>query len=78
MSSDRSTASTTLFAGLALILVGLLAAVVALLPLATGAPALPLVVYLLAMLAPLGLGLVLVGLWQQARTRRHLLGARRS
>ena len=59
--------------GTAMIAVGALATVVTLLPLFTGLDPMPLGVYLLCFLAPLGFGVILMALWQRARTRRHRL-----
>lgn len=55
--------------GVALLLVGTVASVVTLLPLALGTDAFPVAVYLLCLLAPLGLGVVLIALWRRARSR---------
>lgn len=46
-----------------------------LVPLFSGAEPLPLVAYLLALLAPLGLAIVLVAAWRRARGRRARLAA---
>ena len=55
--------------GVALVLVGTVASVGTLLPLALGVDAFPVAVYLLCFLAPLGLAVVLVALWRRARSR---------
>jgi membrane protein implicated in regulation of membrane protease activity len=47
----------------------------AVLPFLVGQEPLPLLAYLLALLAPLGLGVVLVALWRRARSRRVRLAA---
>ena len=55
--------------GVSLVLVGTAAALVTLWPLLMGSDPLPLAWYLAAMLAPVGLGLLLWSLWRQARER---------
>lgn len=55
--------------GVALVLLGSIATLVTLWPLATGGDPYPVGWYLAAMLAPLGLGLVLWTFWHQARQR---------
>lgn len=55
--------------------VGTVAAVVTLVPLLTGGEPFPLAAYLLALLAPVGLAVVLVALLQRARSRRRRLAA---
>jgi len=50
-----------------MVAVGLLAGILTLLPIFTGGDPLPLGWYLAALLAPLGIGLMLVGLWRNAR-----------
>jgi hypothetical protein len=55
--------------GVALVLIGTAAAVVAFVPLFTGGDARALGWYLAAMLAPLGLGMVLLSFWLTARAR---------
>ena len=52
---------------IAMVAVGLLAGILTLLPIFTGGDPLPLGWYLAALLAPLGIGLMLVGLWRNAR-----------
>jgi len=53
---------------IAMVAVGLLAGVLTLLPIFTGGDPLLLGFYLFAMLAPLGIGLMLIGLWRNARS----------
>ncbi|MFL6181164.1 MAG: hypothetical protein ACJ73J_02550 [Actinomycetes bacterium] len=55
--------------GAVLVAVGFLATVVTLVPLFLDAEPLPVAFYLLCFLAPVGLGLILVGLWRTARAR---------
>jgi hypothetical protein len=55
--------------GVGVFAVGALAAVTALVPLLVGADPLPTWVYLGSLLAPVGLAVVLLGLWRTAR--RH-------
>jgi hypothetical protein len=55
--------------------VGFVASLVTVVPFLVGGDPLPLVAYLLALLAPLGLGVVLVALWLKARGRRSRLAA---
>jgi hypothetical protein len=55
--------------------VGFVASLVTVVPFLVGGDPLPLVAYLLALLAPLGLGVVLVALWLRARGRRSRLAA---
>lgn len=71
----RPPGDTLLRVGAALIGVGLVASVVTVVPFLVGGEPLPLVAYLLALLAPLGLGVVLVALWRRARSRRSRLAA---
>lgn len=75
MSRAETSSPTILHLGIVLTLVGAVATLMTLLPLATGGEPFPVVFYLLAMLAPLGLGLILVGFWQRARARRHDVAA---
>jgi len=56
-----------------MVTVGVLATIITLLPLFTGLDPMPVGVYLLCFLAPLGFGVVLVALWERARTRRDRL-----
>lgn len=70
-SSERS--DVVLRVGAVLVAVGTVAAIVALLPLFLGWDAFPTVVYLLCFLAPAGLGVILVALWQRGRTRTSRL-----
>jgi hypothetical protein len=50
-----------------LVAVGVIAGILTLLPIFTGSAPLPVGWYLAALLAPLGIGLMLVGLWRNAR-----------
>jgi hypothetical protein len=59
--------------GVALVAIGCLATVATLVPLFTGDDPLPIAFYLLCLLAPVGLGLILVGLWRAARARGRSL-----
>ncbi len=59
--------------GAALVAVGTAASIVALLPLFLDIDAFPVAVYLLCFLAPIGLGMILVALWQRARSRSSRL-----
>jgi hypothetical protein len=59
--------------GALLVAIGFLATVVTLVPLFLDADPLPVVFYLLCFLAPVGLGLILVGLWRAARGRSRQL-----
>ena len=59
--------------GVVLVAVGTLASLATLVPLAIGGDALPVGVYLLCFLAPLGLGVILVALWRRARSRSRRL-----
>jgi hypothetical protein len=61
--------------GAVLIGVGFVASLVTVVPFLVGDEPLPLVAYLLALLAPLGLGVVLVALWLRAHSRRTRLAA---
>jgi uncharacterized membrane protein len=61
--------------GTVLVAIGFVATIVTLVPLFTGADRLPLPFYLLSLLAPAGLGLILVALWSRARQRRRRLDA---
>ena len=64
--------------GVALVLLGTVAAAVTLWPLVTGADPYPVGWYVAAMLAPVGLGLLLWSFWRQARQRgRRTRGQRR-
>ena len=58
---DRATV-----AGVVLLAIGAVAVVVTLVPLFTDNGALPLPFYLLSLLAPIGLGVILVSLWRRA------------
>jgi hypothetical protein len=69
MSTSLSPGQALVRVGLALVLVGAAATVVTLVPLFTDADPLPVAFYLTAMLAPVGLGLILLGLWRSSRAR---------
>lgn len=56
-------------------MVGVVASVVTLVPFLIDTDPLPLAAYLLALLAPVGLGVVLVAFWRRARGRRSRLSA---
>jgi hypothetical protein len=71
----RSASETWLRIGVVMVALGTLASIATLLPLALGEDALPVAVYLLCFLAPLGLGVVLVALWRRASTRSRRLTA---
>jgi membrane protein implicated in regulation of membrane protease activity len=60
-------------AGSVLVGVGFVATFVTLAPLVTGGERLPVIFYLTSLLAPLGLGVILVALWRRARQRRRRL-----
>lgn len=78
MSTPRATrpaGDTLLRAGAVLVGLGFVASLVTVVPFLVGGEPLPLVAYLLALLAPLGLGVVLVALWLKARGRRSRLAA---
>jgi hypothetical protein len=59
--------------GALLVAIGFVATVVTLVPLFMDADPLPVAFYLLCFLAPVGLGLILVGLWRTARARGRRL-----
>ncbi len=61
--------------GAVLVAIGALAAIATLVPLFSGLDPLPVGVYLLCFLAPLGLAVILVALWQRARTRSERIRA---
>lgn len=69
----RDGVDTTMRVGTGLLLIGVVASVVTLVPFLTGAEPLPLIAYLLALLAPVGLGVVLLAFWRRARGRRSRL-----
>lgn len=71
----RPPADTLLRVGAGLIGVGFVASLATVVPLLVDSEPLPLAAYLLALLAPLGLGVVLVALWLRARGRRTRLAA---
>jgi hypothetical protein len=74
----RPAHETWLRIGVVMVGLGTLASIATLLPLALGGDALPVAVYLLCFLAPLGLGVVLVALWRRASTRSRRMSAGRS
>jgi Na+/proline symporter len=67
--SDRSPLDTAVRVGVVLLAVGTIATIATLVPLFSTIDPLPVAVYLLSFLAPLGLAVILVALWQRARTR---------
>lgn len=67
MTASRSTHDHVLRVGAVVLAVGALATLVTMAPLFLDADPLPLGFYLLSMLMPVGLGIVLVGLWRNAR-----------
>ena len=73
--SSRSTLDTAVRVGAVLLAVGTLATIATLVPLFSGLDPLPVGIYLLCFLAPLGLAVILVALWQRARTRSARLRA---
>jgi divalent metal cation (Fe/Co/Zn/Cd) transporter len=75
--SRRSSLDTAVRVGVVLLAVGTVATIATLMPLFSGADPLPVGVYLLSFLAPLGLAVLLVALWQRARTRSTRLRAAR-
>jgi len=60
---------TVVRVGAVLVAIGTVASIATLLPFVVGLEPLPVPVYLLCFLAPIGLGVILVALWQRARTR---------
>ncbi len=73
--STRSSLDSAVRVGAVLIAVGILATIATLVPLFSSLDALPVGVYLLCFLAPLGLAVILVALWRRARTRSARLRA---
>jgi len=69
MSAPHAFGQALLRVGLTLVLIGVMATTVTLVPLLAGTDPLPVAFYLLAMLAPVGLALILSGLWHNARHR---------
>jgi hypothetical protein len=63
-------------AGAAVFAVGAVAAMTALVPFLVGTTALPTWVYALSVLAPVGLGMILWGLWRSARRSSRAARAR--
>lgn len=57
--------------GVALLALGTVAAVITLIPLFTGAEPFGLWIYLLSLLAPLGLAVLFVAFWQRGRSRSN-------
>lgn len=66
---SRAPGDSLLVVGVALVAIGFLATVATLVPLLADSSALPLPFYLLSLLAPVGLGVILVTLWRRARAR---------
>lgn len=62
--------------GVVLIGLGALATIATLLPLVLDIEALPVGVYLLCFLAPVGLGVILFALWRRARSRSARIASR--
>jgi membrane protein implicated in regulation of membrane protease activity len=73
--AGRAPDDTLFRVGAVLIGVGVVASLVTVAPFLVGGEPLPLGAYLLALLAPLGLGVVLIALWLRARSRRSRLEA---
>jgi divalent metal cation (Fe/Co/Zn/Cd) transporter len=73
--SNRTLLDSAVRVGVVLLAVGTLATIATLVPLFSGVDPLPVGVYLLCFLAPLGLGVIMVALWQRARTRSARLRA---
>lgn len=71
----RPPSDTAVRIGTVLVAVGTAATIAALLPLFVDIDPLPVGVYLLCFLAPLGLGVILLALWQRARRRSAHLRA---
>ena len=71
----RTSLDTAVRVGAVLVAVGVLATIATLVPLFSGLDPLPVGIYLLSFLAPLGLAVILVALWQRARTRSARLRA---
>ena len=69
MSTSAEHHQTLAILGIALFAIGVVAAIADVLPLVTSWAPLPLAFYLLALLAPLGLALMLVTVWRSARNR---------
>ena len=72
---QRLPGETVVRLGAVLVAIGCVATAVTLLPLFLDADPLPVGFYLLCFLAPVGLGLILVGLWRSARARGRRLRA---
>ena len=73
--TSPSRSDTAVRVGAFLVAIGTVAAIATLVPLFSGLDPLPVGVYLLCFLAPLGLAVILVALWQRARTRSERLRA---
>jgi hypothetical protein len=73
--SSRSRLDVAARVGAVLVAVGTLATIATLLPLFLGRDRFPVGVYLLCFLAPLGLAVILVAVWQRARRRSARLRA---
>ncbi|HVQ86541.1 MAG TPA: hypothetical protein VMT88_00010 [Actinomycetes bacterium] len=69
MSTSAEHQQTLAILGMALFSIGVVAAIADVLPLVTSWTPLPVAFYLLALLAPLGIALMLGSLWQGARKR---------
>lgn len=74
---NRSRTDAAVRIGAALVAVGTVATIATLVPLLFDVSPLPVWAYLLCFLAPLGLGVILVALWQRARTRSARLRSAR-
>jgi hypothetical protein len=77
MSSPRRPGERLIRIGAVLVLVGALAALVTVAPLLLGRDPFPTWVYLTAILAPLGLGLAMGGVYAKARARSRIATMRR-
>lgn len=73
--NTRSSLDSAVRVGAVLIAVGTLATIATLVPLFSSLEALPVGVYLLCFLAPLGLAVILMALWRRARSRSARLRA---
>jgi cadmium resistance protein CadD (predicted permease) len=73
--TSPSRSDTAVRVGAVLVAMGTLASIATLVPLFSGLDPLPVGVYLLCFLAPLGLAVILVAIWQRARGRSERLRA---